>query len=199
MLPPIVGDRINFMISYLIGKPIIDHENLILLVGGVGYGIKATPQVLSLASNQNELELFVYTHVKEDKLELFGFSTTQEKETFELLLSVSGIGPSTALNLVAAGSNKLVSAVQNAQVSFFTNIPRVGKKLAQKIIIELRSKLGELKALDLGPRSSAQLELIEALVGLGFGEDQVNEVVNQLDLENIDLPSAIKLAMKQLV
>lgn len=186
------------MIAYLHGTPKIIGHDLVILTSGVGYGVKVTPSTLSALSTQLDAELHIYTHVKEEKLELYGFATPQEKETFELLLSVSGIGPSTALGLVAAGSSQLVNAVQNAQVSFFTSIPRVGKKLAQKIIIELRGKLGELKILDLGPKSAAHLELIDALVSLGFDENRVNEVVSSLDVENLNLQTAIKMAMKEL-
>lgn len=188
----------GFMIAYLHGVPRIIGQQLIVLVGGVGYGVKVSPKILANLNSAQDVELFIYTHVKEDKLELFGFISSQEKETFELLLSVSGIGPTTALSLVAAGSSQLIEAVQNAQVSFFTNIPRVGKKLAQKIIIELRGKLGELKSLDLGPKSSAHLEIVDALTSLGFDETRVSEVVATFDLEKVDLQTAIKLAMKEL-
>lgn len=186
------------MIAYLQGSPKVIGHNLLVVANGVGYGVKVAPKTLSNLTGQTEVELYIYTHVKEDKLELFGFATPQEKETFELLLSVSGVGPATALGLVAAGSTQLITAVQNAQVSFFTALPRVGKKLAQKIIIELRGKLGELKTLDLEPKSAAQLELIEALIGLGFEENRVNEVVTDLDLEKVDLAAALKMAMKEL-
>lgn len=186
------------MIAYLHGIPKLIGQDLVILVGGVGYGVKVTAKVLANLRDQPEIELFIYTHVREDKLELFGFPSPSEKETFELLLNVSGVGPSTALNLVGAGSTQLIEAVQNAQVSFFTNIPRVGKKLAQKIIIELRGKLGELKSLDLGPKTGKQVEVSEALVSLGFEEARVEEIMAGLDVENLDLQTAIKQAMKAL-
>lgn len=186
------------MIAYLSGTPKVIGQDLIIMTGGVGYGVKVTPSTLSSLSTQGNADLFIYTHVKEEKLELYGFLTIQEKETFELLLGVSGIGPATAMGLVAAGSTQLINAVQNAQVSFFTSIPRVGKKLAQKIIIELRGKLGELKSLDLGPKSAAHIELVEALVSLGFDENKVTEIVANFDMETTDLQTAIKLAMKEL-
>ena len=186
------------MISYLQGTPKIIGQKLIVIVGGVGYGVHVSPQFLSGLSHQATTELFVHTHVKEDKLDLYGFATIQEKDTFELLLSVSGIGPATALGLVAAGSHQLIEAVQNAQVSFFTNVPRVGKKLAQKIIIELRGKLGELKTLDLGPKSAKHQEVSDALIGLGFDENKVEEILSQMDLEDMDIQLSIKQAMKAL-
>jgi holliday junction DNA helicase RuvA len=186
------------MISYLKGQPLIHNQTLTILVGGIGYGVKANNNTLSNISAKPEVELFIYTHVKEEKLELYGFETFQQKEMFELVLSVSGVGPSTALNLIAPGTHQLISAVQNAQVPFFTAIPRVGKKLAQKIIIELRGKLGELKALDLGPKSQNYQEVFEALISLGFDEQNISLVLEEMDLEEMDIAKAIKLAMKKL-
>lgn len=180
------------------GKPITSSKQLLLDVGGVGYEVNVEPGLLNKANQMAEIELFIYTHVKEDKLELYGFGSSQEKDTFKLVLSVSGVGPNIALNLVAMGTNKLIEAVQNAEVSFFTAAPRVGKKLAQKIIIELRGKLGELKSLDLGPKSPQYLEVLEALVALGFNEEKAHTVLQSLEIEEINAQTAIKLAMKKL-
>jgi Holliday junction DNA helicase RuvA len=186
------------MISYLKGYPLVSGIKLTIVVNNVGYGVTVNPQLTSKFATQNEVELFIYTHVKEDKLELYGFESTTEKEMFELVLGVSGVGPSIALNLVAAGPHHLIEAVQNAQVGFFSAVPRVGKKLAQKIIIELRGKLGELKALDLGPKSAQYQEVYDALLSFGFSEQDIGQVLEQLDIENLEIQQAIKIAMKKL-
>ncbi|MDH5533875.1 MAG: Holliday junction branch migration protein RuvA [Candidatus Pacebacteria bacterium] len=191
------------MIAYLKGIPFISGQILIIDVNGVGYGVKVTPQLLNsfgLQNNENtkETELYIYTHVKEEKLELYGFESDKEKDMFELVLGVSGVGPSIALNLVAAGPHQLIEAVQNAQVSFFSAVPRVGKKLAQKIIIELRGKLGELKSLDLGPKSPHYQEIYDALSSFGFDEQLIGETLGGLDIEELETKVAIKLAMKKL-
>ena len=186
------------MISYLKGYPLITSNQLTIVVNNVGYGVKVNSQLLNKFSNVSEVELFIFTHVKEDKLELFGFESVTEKEMFELVLSVSGVGPSIALNLVAAGPHQLVEAVQNAQVAFFTAVPRVGKKLAQKIIIELRGKLGELKSLDLGPKSTKYQELYEALESFGFSEQAIVQTLETMAVEELELQAAIKVAMKKL-
>lgn len=186
------------MIAFLSGKPMIASDSLIINVNGVGYQVFVPPSVYQQARPDENLSIFVYTHVREDRLELYGFATAEEKALFQLLLSVSGIGPSTALNLVAAGNTKVVTAVQQAEVSFFTAIPRVGKKLAQKIIIELRTKLGEMKELDLGPQSPERQDLIESLMGLGFDESSVMKVIEEMAVEEIGVQKALPLALKKL-
>jgi Holliday junction DNA helicase RuvA len=186
------------MISLLTGQPIIGKESLIINVNGVGYGVEVNTQLLSKINHKEEVTLHIYTHVKEDQLKLFGFETAAEKELFVMMLGVSGVGPSTALNLVSLGSNTLIEAVQNAQITTFTAIPRVGKKLSQKIIIDLKGKLGEIKKLDLGPISEQEASLTDALLSLGFGEDQIHQVLSELDLENTPEEQSLKLAIKKL-
>ena len=188
------------MIAYLKGIPTISGQILIVNVNGVGYGVKVTPQLLSsfYQHDNSEIELFIYTHVKEEKLELYGFVSPQEKDMFELVLGVSGVGPNIAINLVAAGPHQLIEAVQNAQVSFFSAVPRVGKKLAQKIIIELRGKLGELKSLDLTPKSSQYQEIYDALSSFGFNDQLISEALEGINIEELEIQTAIKLAMKKL-
>ncbi|MGD9129837.1 MAG: Holliday junction branch migration protein RuvA [Candidatus Woesebacteria bacterium] len=186
------------MISYLIGKPIIRKNELTILVNGVGYRVFTSQTVLQKSNSIEELELFIHTHVKEDKLELYGFLIEKDLKIFELVLSVSGVGPKTALLLTEAGSEQLINAVQNAQLKFFTKIPRVGKKLAQKIIIELRGKLGGLKELDLTPLSSQEMEVSEALQNLGFEEEHITLVIKEIDCDKLSLEEIIKLAIQKL-
>ncbi|MBD3279707.1 MAG: Holliday junction branch migration protein RuvA [Candidatus Pacebacteria bacterium] len=186
------------MISYLKGKPLVQKDQLIILTGGVGYGVQVNEQLLTQAQDQDSLELYIYTHVKEDQLSLYGFAHVQELQLFKLLIGVSGIGPKTALSLVEAGSKQLIQAVQQAKVSFFTPIPRVGKKLAQKIIIELKPKLGSLKELNLKPLTAKEQDLIDALEGLGFAPEQTQAMIEELDLTELELPQAIKKLLKKL-
>lgn len=186
------------MIGFLSGQPKLSKNALLVITQGVGYEVHCSSRVLLTHAHQPTIELYIYTHVREDLLELYGFESIQEKELFELVLSVSGVGPKTALNLIDPGAERLIEAVQQAQVSFFTSIPRVGKKLAQKIIIELGSKLGELKHLDLGPTSPAHQEIVEAVTSLGFAEQKAEEVVRGLDLQTISVEDAVKQTIKQL-
>lgn len=184
------------MIGYLEGTPKIVGNNCLIMVQGVGYQVELSPTTLMNISTQNHVELYIYTHVREDCLELFGFLTVDEKSLFEALLSVSGVGPRSALALTALGPSQLIQAVQQADTTVLTQVPRVGKKLAQKIIIDLKSKLGSLKDIDLTPPTPAKQELIQALAGLGFSEKQINDTVAQIDVESEDLQTALKHSLK---
>jgi Holliday junction DNA helicase RuvA len=186
------------MIAYLIGKPLIQQNELIILTGGVGYGVKVTNQVLSHVSGQESVSLHIYTHVREDVLELFGFATINDRELFKLLMSVSGIGPSTAMAILNKGSQNIITAIQNADVSFFTSVKRVGKKAGQKVIIELKSKLGGIKDLDLTPLDQMQTDIYDALTSMGFDDAQATQVIKSMNLEGLPLEKSIQMAIKEL-
>ncbi len=184
------------MIAYLQGKALVSQDQLIILTGGVGYLVYVTHKLLSSIHNHDEVALQIYSHIKEDRFELYGFKTTAELTVFKLLLAISGVGPKTALGLTEAGPEQLIEAVRQAQLGFFTAVPRVGKKLAQKIIIELKTKLGSLKELNLTSLSPKAQDVMDALLGLGFEENTVQTALTQLDLENMDLQIAIKTVIK---
>lgn len=186
------------MIGMLTGKPLITARSFMMICGGVGYAVQVGSTVVGKASTQPELTLFVYTHVREEALELYGFLTEEEKDLFMLLLAVSGVGPKTALTIADAGAEKISAAVQNAEVNFFTKIPRVGKKLAQKIIIDLKSKLGGLKELQLASFDDHTQVIVDAVVSLGFEEEAVGEVVRSIDLNDKSEATAIKEVLQKL-
>jgi Holliday junction DNA helicase RuvA len=187
------------MISYLVGTPKIINEQVVLMVNGVGYGLKTPEAVTAQLALKEEAELYIYTHVREDALELYGFLTRQQQELFELLISVSGIGPSTALAISDIPADKIVTAIQEGNIKTITPVPRVGKKLAQKIIIELSSKLGELKQLNLAQPSAQQQQVTEALTSLGFDEESVQAAVEEMEgVDDMELDAAIKQAIQSL-
>ncbi len=186
------------MIAYLTGSPIFQAQQVVVVTGGVGYLVHVGNTLLSQLSSQQaeQVSLHIYTHVKEDRLELYGFDRLENLELFKLLIAISGVGPKTAQNLVDAGSERLIEAVRQAQTSFFTSVPRVGKKLAQKIIIELKSKLGSLQELNLSTLSPKAQDVMDALLGLGFDEQVIMQSMSALDVENLDLQVAIKTIIK---
>ena len=188
------------MIAYLKGQVIVKSDYLIMVCTGVGYQVHVPSNFLRSAVHSElageELEAHIYTHVKEDKLELYGFQQEQELALFKLVLTVSGVGPKTALGIINGGADKLISAVQEANLSFFTAVPRVGKKLAQKIIIELKSKLGSLRELNLATLSPKRQDVYDALLGLGFDDGSINLALEKIDVDNLDLAVSIKQALQ---
>lgn len=185
------------MIGSLKGRITLRDGNHILVeVGGVGYRVLVSSRIASDASEN--ISLFTYTHVKEDALELFGFAEIQDLKLFENLISVSGVGPKTAMLIFSFSDRQgIIKAVLEGDVDYFTKIPRLGKKNAQKIIIELKSKLKDANSLDLSePDSIENDEIIQALVGFGFTVKESQDILKKLD-KNLKTPEEkIKMALK---
>lgn len=185
------------MISFLKGKFIgIVLGKAIVDVNGVGYGVWLTEKLLSRLKIGSQLEIYVYTHVRQDQLDLFGFLQTKELELFQLLLQVSGVGPKSALVIVGKGVEMVQEAIIAADVSFFTTIPRIGKKNAQKIIIELKSKLGSLTELELQEIGGDTKEIIEALQTMGFSVKEALASVRNLPENITKLEDKVRYALK---
>lgn len=184
------------MIGRLTGKPDVSGSLLVMDVHGVGYELQVGLHTLSSVSGKDIATVEVSTIVRQDSFQLFGFRTTEEKQLFTLLLSVSGVGPRTALAIVDRGVGAVVGAVQQADVSFFTSIPRLGKKNAQKIIIELKSKLGAGTDLNLGGDTLLQSEAGQALQALGYDEQSIVQVLAQIPLSEMSAQAAVKQALK---
>lgn len=191
------------MISFLKGEVIAKSPTEVtLLTHGVGYQLfisTSTAQKLQL--NQKDAQLHIYTHVRQDTLSLFGFASQNDKENFKLLISVSGIGPKIALAIGSVASSKSIErAVLNADVDFFSRVPGIGKKSAQRIIVDLKSKIGTLKELDLSEKTAQEyLQVKIALRGLGFSSqeaiDAIKKVKNKTKLSEEDI---IRQALKNL-
>ncbi len=187
------------MIGFLSGQAITAGEEVIILVGGVGYQLKvgASLKPRLLQASAQPVSVFVYTHVREDSLDLFGFETEADKTLFLALLTVSGVGPRTALAIVDQGRERVIGAVHQANVAFFAAVPRVGKKLAQKIIIELKSKLGGLRDVTLTPESQDHQDVTAALLNLGFAEADIHTALMDIDVAELGVAASIKAAIKK--
>lgn len=184
------------MIGYIIGKPLAVSDYLIVqTAGGVGYKVSVGSKVLSQA-NQAQIELFIHSYIKEDRFELYGFLSESDLRLFELLISVSGCGPKMALAICEAGSERIVEAIKQANVSFFTAFSRVGKKVAQKLIIELKGKLGGMKDLDLAPKSQEYQDAFAALQALGMPNEQIERQLATMDFTTVSVQEVVKLALK---
>ncbi len=171
------------MIAYLTGTVFDKGFNYLIIqtTGGVGYKVFTPSDVVSHITPNSPTSLFIHTHVKEDALDLYGFPTQEDLAMFELFLGVSGIGPKTALNIFSNGKlQKIKEAIVKGDVEFFMTVPRLGRKNAQKIIIELRSKLGSLADLDLTAEGSETKEIIDALKTFGFSVSEAKEALKSL-------------------
>lgn len=189
------------MIGFLRGEVFLKENNFIILdVKGVGYKVLAASDALSKANKGNLLELFIYTHVREDNISLFGFLQSQDLKLFEYLISVSGVGPKTAMNIFSVGSRaEITNAVTKGNVDFFTSVPRLGRKNAQKIIIELRNKLGGNGEIDLLDSSSQDnKEVISALIGFGFSKKEAIDAIKSIKSEGKTVEEKIRMALKEM-
>jgi len=189
------------MIGFLNGEVLArDDPHIVINVNGVGYKVLASGSVLSKATLNGKLKLFIYTHVREDAISLFGFLDSLDLKLFENLISVSGIGPKTAMNIFSIGDREdVVQAIVTGDVSFFIGVPRLGKKNAQKIIIELKSKLGSIEDLDLSKIDSKEnSEVVAALKTFGFSNKEALEALKNIKSEGKSTEEKIRMALKEL-
>lgn len=174
---------------------------VIMTSGGVGYKVGVTPDTVSKVSVGKNIKLHIYSHIREDAFDLYGFENKAELGLFEFLISVSGIGPKTALTVMSSGSvSDIATAISKGDTDFFTATPGIGTRGAQRIIIDLRNKVGSVGDLDLSSdRAIENKQIAEALKGFGFKESEAREAIKGLPKgENLTLEQKIKLALKSL-
>ncbi len=185
------------MIGLLEGKPFIVSQDVLLIeVSGVGYRVVVTPKLLSHLGNAATVRLWIHTHVREDALDLFGFEDLDELYLFKALLTVSGVGPRTAILILNKEVVDIKQAVVEGDVDFFTGIPRLGKKNAQKVIIELRPKLASLALAGLPEEKGNRKEAIEALVAMGFTPKEARESLSSIPVESKTTEDRVRQALK---
>ncbi|MBX2843585.1 MAG: Holliday junction branch migration protein RuvA [Flammeovirgaceae bacterium] len=196
------------MFNYLSGKLIVkDPTYVVIDVGGVGYEVKISLGTFSKIKGLEHGKLFTYFHVKEDMQVLFGFVDTEEKELFIKLISISGIGPSTALMMFSSLSKEeLIDAISSGNVKTIQSVKGIGAKTAQRVILELKDKVSKtevsiegIPGIAVSPSQEILQEAVAALVTLGIAKNVAEKNVrlilkrtnSQLSLEEI-----IKLALK---
>ncbi len=173
------------MIGSLRGKLADKRPNQVLLdVGGVGYQVQIPLSTFAaLGALHDETTLLIHTHVREDQFNLFGFVTSREKHCFELLISASGVGPSLALKILSGmGIEELVPAIRKGDLAQLVRIPGVGRKTAERMVVELRDKLAAVDVREAGkPTTRSQLDsdVASALVNLGYDERSVERAVEK--------------------
>ena len=172
------------MIAHLRGKLISKHPNqAVVEAAGVGYEVNISiPTFSGLPGLGSEVSLFVHTHVREDALALFGFLRAEDKQLFEKLLSVSGIGPKLAITILCGmAADAMVAAIKGNNVALLTRIPGIGKKTAERMVLELRDKL-ESFGVPAAAAAASPIEedVISALVNLGYQRPVVERVLGQM-------------------
>jgi Holliday junction DNA helicase RuvA len=162
------------MIAHLRGKLIARHPNqAIVETGGVGYDVTiSVPTFSDLPPLGSEVSLHVHTHVREDQLALYGFLRAEEKRLFEKLITVSGIGPKLAITILSGmAADEMINAIRGNDLARLTKIPGIGKKTAERMVLELRDKLppaGQEAAPVVSTFSAVQEDVLSALVNLGY-------------------------------
>ena len=171
--------------------------SVVIDVGGVGYSISVTPRSLTdLPGLGEEAVLHTHLHVREDQLALFGFGSTEERDLFDLLLGISGIGPKVAIAILATLSpDELRSAVFSDDMTALTAVPGIGKRSAQKLMLELRPKMDVLD--DVSTGSGPLVEAREALEGLGYAPDEIRGTLSSLPAD-LSVEDLIKRSLQEL-
>lgn len=190
------------MISSLAGKILLKSEKYAIVeVGGVGYKVWCSEKTLNKIPQIGEIvKLFTYLAVKETSWDLFGFLTFEEVELFELLISISGIGPKTAANILAVASvEDLQEAIVLGDETILARVSGIGKKVAQKIVIELKSKVKKLAG-GSGDKFKVadEIEIIDALVALGYKVYEAREALKSLPEDIKGVENKVREALKRL-
>lgn len=185
------------MIGSIKGKITLKTEKFLLVeTGGIGYKVSVSPDTLSKTQKDREVFLFIHTHVREDALDLYGFLNNEELEFFEMLINVSGIGPRGALAILGIASlQTLKKAIGTGDISYLTKISGIGKKTAEKIVIELRDKIANEASEKGGAFLQGELDALEALKSLGYSQNEAREALKKVSPEN-NTNAKIKEALK---
>ena len=181
------------MIARLRGR--IDGRSgtaLVVDVGGVGYLVQATPSVHRLGDGEITVE--IYTHVREDALQLYGFASSAERELFELLLGVNGVGPKVALAIVGGSPpGELTRAIAREDTARFEAIPGIGRKTAQRVVLELKEKLGVVHDTAVAPVDATARD---ALVELGWSLLEAERALADVD-ETLPVQEQVRQALRR--
>lgn len=185
------------MIGWLSGtvRELDPTGSILLETHGVGYDVAVSMQSLCTLKQGDKASLYIHTYVREDQLSLFGFTSTQERQLFRKLNTVSGIGARTALNMMSGMPlNELLQAIEDADDTAIARTPGIGKKTAQRLILELKGKL-TTEIEDGSPISNEANDIRSALLNLGYKPAQVDKALKDIDI-TIGFDGAFRSALK---
>jgi Holliday junction DNA helicase RuvA len=184
------------MIAYLEGKIIAkDKNSVVVLAGnGIGYEVRLIPPVALKLKENDQVKFFTHFQVRDDAQELYGLTSAQELQFFKLLISVNGVGPKSALHIMALGSlDEIKNAIANKDLAFLTKVSGVGRKTAERIIVELKDKMDVL-AYESNTNEGLG-DVIDALTGMGYSLAEAREAVKKLQTTG-DAGEQLKAALK---
>jgi len=191
------------MIDYLEGNLRYKSPTFIVVdVGGVGYKVNLSLSSYDLLPPEgNEIKINTYLHFREDGLALYGFLAKEERDFFLLLISISKIGPKSALRMLSrVSSSELKKAIKRGDLTTLTDIPGIGKKTAQRLILELKERIGEEEPLEPGKEELVK-DALSALVSLGYTQNEARKAVREVissSKEEMDLTRVIKKALTRI-
>ena len=186
----------------------IDINLAVIDCGGVGYAVNTTVNTLSRIKLNEKAKLYVSEYIKEDSFDLYGFATLSEKRCFDMLLTVSGIGPKAAQAILSATTPEgLAIAIMNGDEKAITVAQGVGKKIAQRVILELKDKVSkemgsssvELPAIHSPADGDSKSEAVTALMVLGYSAPEINSVLKRMDISGMSTEQIVKIALKNLM
>lgn len=185
------------MIAYLDGEiNLVRSGWVIVCAGGVGYKVNVGPDFLSRLHEGTKIQMFTYAQYREDSASLYGFETVEELDLFELLISVSGIGPKAAMGILAVASvDKIRSSIFNQDPTLLSSVSGVGKKTAEKVVIELKNKVGSKASIFDNGISNKSEDVYDALLGLGFKTSEAREAINNLPEEYVSTEQQLKYCL----
>lgn len=189
------------MIAY-IEEGLIIHKTekfLIIKKKGIGYRINVSSLLINELKLEDEVSLWIYTAVRENAIDLYGFQTIQEMNFFELLLDVSGIGPRSALSILSvAPIEVLKKAIATGDTSYLNKVSGIGRKTAEKIVLELRDKLSAYKVDDDDNSLREENDIIEALKALGYSQNEARDALKKVSSEIKGTNNRIKEVLRLL-
>ena len=186
------------MISHLNGTIIYKTDKLLIVdVGGVGYRVYGTTELISKAKENETVKVWTYLAVRENAMDLYGFVNKEELDFFELLNTISGIGPKTAIGILnVANVASLRRAISTGETAHLTKVSGLGKKMADKIVLELKGKLGSYEEIALGLKE--EIDALEALKSLGYSHKEAREALQEIDKAITTTSGRVKAALKHL-
>lgn len=172
-------------------------KSLTLVAGAVGYEVYCLPLLLEKIKVRDELTLYTHQYVREDALELYGFATSAERSFFRLLISVTGVGPKSALTVMSLTTlDELEAAIVQGDAGLLTKVSGIGTKTAARIIVDLKGKIAS--GSDAGSRTSVDGDAIDALVGLGYSVREAREALRQVQDAKLSSGQKVQAALKLL-